>query len=43
VIEQETTLRLDTLRAFSLALETGSAPHVDTRVYDLLDRAYARG
>jgi hypothetical protein len=41
-IERETTLRADTLRALALALESGVAPEIDTRVYALLDQAYGR-
>ena len=43
LLDRETTLRSDTLRAFSRALDTGVAPAIDTRVYALLDRAYRRG
>jgi predicted dehydrogenase len=39
LIERETTLRSDTLRAFAQAMETGIAPEIDVRVYALLDRA----
>jgi predicted dehydrogenase len=42
LIDRETTLREDTLRAFSHALESGVAPPIDARVYALLDQAYAR-
>lgn len=42
VLERETTLREDTLRAFAEALAAGQTPPVDLRVYDLLDRAYGR-
>jgi predicted dehydrogenase len=43
VVERETTLREDTLSAFRAALaDPVAAPLVDTRVYDLLDRAYGR-
>ncbi|MCA1645008.1 MAG: Gfo/Idh/MocA family oxidoreductase [Chloroflexi bacterium] len=41
LIERETTLRSDTLRAFGNALETGVAPAIDARVYALLDQAYS--
>jgi predicted dehydrogenase len=41
-LERETTLRADTLRALALALESGIAPEIDTRVYALLDQAYGR-
>ncbi len=40
LIDKETTLRHDTLRAFSHALEMGIAPPIDTRVYALLEQAY---
>jgi len=43
LIEREITLRENTLRAFAAALASGSAPPIDTRVYDLIDQAYARG
>jgi predicted dehydrogenase len=42
LLDRETTLREDTLRAFARALATGSAPPIDTRVYALLDQAYGR-
>jgi hypothetical protein len=42
LLQRETTLRSDTLRALSEALASGVAPAVDARVYDLLDRAYGR-
>ena len=42
LLDRETTLRVDTLRAFDAALEAGSAPPVDLAVYELLDRAYTR-
>lgn len=42
LLDRETTLREDTLRAFAHALVTRDAPPVDVRVYALLDRAYAR-
>lgn len=42
LLDRETTLREDTLRAFADALRTGSAPSIDTRVYKLLDQAYGR-
>jgi predicted dehydrogenase len=42
LLERETTLREDTLHAFSRALALGRAPAVDTRVYAVLDRAYGR-
>ena len=42
LMDRETTLREDTLRAFAHALGSRDAPPVDVRVYALLDRAYAR-
>jgi predicted dehydrogenase len=42
LIDQERALRENTLNAFAAALASGSAPRVDTRVYDLLDQAYGR-
>jgi predicted dehydrogenase len=42
LIERETTLREDTLRAFARALQTRAAPVIDPRVYALLDQAYGR-
>ncbi len=42
LVEREIPLRLNTLRTFGAALERGSGPPIDTRVYDLLDRAYGR-
>lgn len=42
LMDRETTLREDTLRAFAHALGTRDAPEVDVRVYALIDRAYAR-
>ncbi len=42
LLDRETTLREDTLRAFACALSTREAPAVDVRVYALLDRAYDR-
>lgn len=42
VLDRETTLRADTLRAFEAALTgAGEVPEVDVRVYDLVDAAYA--
>jgi predicted dehydrogenase len=41
LIERETTLRSDTLRAFAQAVHGGVAPPIDARVYALLDQAYA--
>jgi predicted dehydrogenase len=41
LIDRETTLRNDTLRAFAQALETKQAPRIDARVYALIDQAYA--
>jgi predicted dehydrogenase len=43
LVEREISLRLNTLRTFAAALERGSGPPIDTRVYDLLDCAYGRG
>ncbi|MDQ6673353.1 MAG: Gfo/Idh/MocA family oxidoreductase [Chloroflexota bacterium] len=43
LIDKEITLRENTLRRFAAALERGSAPPIDSRVYDLLDQAYGRG
>jgi len=43
LLDRETTLREDTLRAFAAALRSGHAPAIDVRVYDLLDQAYRRG
>jgi predicted dehydrogenase len=42
LLERETTLREDTLRAFCAALDSGAAPPIDPRVYAVLDQAYAR-
>jgi predicted dehydrogenase len=42
LVDRETTLREDTLRAFVDALAHRRAPTVDTRVYALLDQAYGR-
>jgi hypothetical protein len=42
VLDRETTLREDTLRAFGEALSTRQAPELDVRVYAILDRAYGR-
>jgi predicted dehydrogenase len=42
LVDRETTLRVDTLKAFARALERGVGPAVDTRVYHLLDLAYGR-
>jgi predicted dehydrogenase len=41
LLDRETTLRADTLRALSHGLQTQTAPDIDTRVYALLDQAYA--
>ncbi len=41
LVERETALRDDTLRAFSAALRSGRAEPPDLRVYDVLDAAYA--
>ncbi len=43
LIERETSLRSDTLRVLGLALNTGNVPSIDTRVYALLEQAYATG
>jgi hypothetical protein len=43
LIDRETTLRSDTLAAFADALETNNAPRIDTRVYALIEQAYASG
>ena len=43
LLERETTLREDTLRAFAAALAGGAPPAVDLRVYDLLADVYRRG
>ncbi|MBV8713948.1 MAG: Gfo/Idh/MocA family oxidoreductase [Chloroflexi bacterium] len=43
LLDRETTLRDDTLRAFAAALADPSlVPVIDTRVYDMLDQAYGR-
>ena len=42
LLDRETRLRSDTLVAFARALETDHAPNIDTRVYALIDQAYAR-
>lgn len=42
LLDRETTLREDTLRAFRDALARRQAPPIDVRVYELLDRAYGR-
>jgi predicted dehydrogenase len=42
LLDRETTLRLDTLRAFAAARADRSAPGIDVRVYEVLDRAYGR-
>ena len=42
LLDRETTLRADTLRAFVQALEMGTAPPVHTRVYELLAETYGR-
>ncbi|GAC1314840.1 MAG: Gfo/Idh/MocA family oxidoreductase [Chloroflexota bacterium] len=42
LIDQETTLREDTLRAFVQALATRQGLPGDVRLYELLDRAYHR-
>ncbi len=40
LLDEETTLREDTLRAFVAADEQRQAPAIDARVYALLDQAY---
>jgi predicted dehydrogenase len=40
LLERETSLRSDTLRAFEHALHAGDAPPIDVRVYGLLEQAY---
>jgi predicted dehydrogenase len=42
LMDRETTLRHDTLRALAHSLQTGTAPAIDTRVYALLEQAYGR-
>lgn len=43
LVDRETTLREDTLRAFASALDApGRAPALDMRVYEVLDQAYRR-
>jgi predicted dehydrogenase len=42
LLERETTLRADTLRAFVTALETQAAPPIDVRVYSVLEQALRR-
>jgi predicted dehydrogenase len=42
LVEHETSLRENTLRAFAATLGGAPAPPIDTRVYDLLDHAYQR-
>jgi predicted dehydrogenase len=42
LIDHETSLRENTLRAFAHTLAGATAPPIDTRVYDLLDQAYGR-
>ena len=42
LLERETTLREDTLRAVCDALREGRAPSIDARVYAVLDQAYGR-
>jgi len=42
LLDRETTLREDTLRAFCQALESNAAPPIDARVYAVLDQAYSR-
>jgi predicted dehydrogenase len=40
LLDRETSLRSDTLCAFEHALQTGQAPPIDVRVYDLIEQAY---
>jgi predicted dehydrogenase len=42
LLERETSLREDTLQAFSESIATRRGPPIDARVYALLDRAYGR-
>ena len=42
LLDRETTLRADTLRAFVTALETQAAPQIDVRVYSVLEQALRR-
>jgi len=43
LLDRETTLREDTLRAFAAArADPRQAPAIDARVYDILDQAYGR-
>jgi predicted dehydrogenase len=43
LLDRETTLREDTLRAFASALaDPRQVPTIDARVYDVLDQAYGR-
>ena len=42
LLDRETTLREDTLRAFAKALRSQHAPPIDARVYAILDEAYGR-
>jgi predicted dehydrogenase len=42
LLDRETTLRADTLRAFARALDSGQAPAIDVRVYALLDEVFRR-
>ena len=41
LLDRETTLREDTLRAFARAVEDRQPPPIDLRVYEVIDRAYA--
>jgi predicted dehydrogenase len=41
LLDRETSLREDTLRAFATALHARRPPHIDERVYEVLDLAYA--
>jgi predicted dehydrogenase len=42
LLDRETTLREDTLRAFAAAVATRNGPRIDARVYAILDQAYGR-
>jgi predicted dehydrogenase len=42
LVDRETSLRADTLRAFGEALAAHSPPIIDTRAYAILDQAYGR-
>lgn len=43
LIDRETTLRADTLRAFAAALADRRPPPIDLRVHELIDAAYRTG